>query len=143
MRTKTSDSAATHFLNVDLEIYSRRDLQPLVTAFGAKVLVLYVGRDRGKYSAHLEVSQGTKTVDSTIRAFCRLIEGLPERERRLWNNAIVRSFSIGIRAGTHSNPCDFTIQARTVKAASEVSAQIVLTVYAPEQARLVPPALLR
>jgi hypothetical protein len=38
MGAKTSDSAATHFLNVDLDIYSKRDLQLLVKAFGAKCL---------------------------------------------------------------------------------------------------------
>jgi hypothetical protein len=96
------------------------------------VFVLYVGEERGKYSAHLEVAGLTKTADSTIRAFCRLIERLPERERRLWNNASIQSFSIGIRAGTHPNPCDFTIQTGTVKAVSGVAAQIVLTIYPPE-----------
>lgn len=124
--------AATHFLNVDLDIYSRLDLQPLVKVFGPKVIVLYVGRIRGKYSASLEIAGLTKTPDSTIRAFCRLIERLPERERRLWNNATVRSFSIGIRAGTHPAPCDFTIRPATIKAASEVAAQIVLSIYPPE-----------
>ncbi len=79
MRAKTSDSA-TH-LNVDLDIYSRRDLQPLVKAFGSKVIVLHVGRERRKYSAHLEIAGLTKTADSTTWAFCRLIERLPERER--------------------------------------------------------------
>ena len=124
--------SATHFLNVDLDIYSSRDLQPLVKGFGAKVFVLYVGRERGKYGAHLEIAGLTKTADPTIRAFCRLIKALPEAERRLWNSATVRSFSIGIRAGTHPTPCDFTIQPGTIKAASEVAAQIVLTIYPPE-----------
>jgi hypothetical protein len=131
-RAREQAGQATHFLNVDLNIYSRRDLLPLVKAFGSKVIVLYVGRVRGKYSASLEIAGLTKTPDSAIRAFCRLIEALPEPERRLWNNATVRSFSIGIRAGTHPTPCDFTIQPRTIKAVSEVAAQIVLTIYPPE-----------
>jgi hypothetical protein len=137
MAAKTSDSPETHFLNVDLDIYSKRDLQPLVKAFGSKVHVLYVGRERAKYSAHLEIAGLTKTADSTLRAFCRLIERLPERARRLWTSATVRSFSIGIRAGTHPNPCDFTIQPGTVKAVSDLGAEIVLTIYAPEQHRVI------
>jgi hypothetical protein len=124
---------AAHFVNVDLDIYSTRDLQPIVRRFGGKVDVLYVGLDRGKYCAHIEIAQNTKTADSTIRAFCGLIESLPKSERTLWNNAAVRSFSIGIRAGTHQNPCDFTIRPKTVKAVSDLGAQIVLTIYAPEQ----------
>jgi|HubBroStandDraft_1064217.scaffolds.fasta_scaffold373939_2 hypothetical protein len=43
-------SPATEFLNVDLDIYSRFDLQPLVKALGKKVIILYVGRERRKYS---------------------------------------------------------------------------------------------
>jgi len=57
----------------------------------------------------------------------------PKAERTLWNNAAVRSFSIGIQAGTHPNPCDFAIQPKTVKAVSDFAAQIVLTIYPPEQ----------
>jgi hypothetical protein len=136
MGVRKGHSSATHYLNVDLDIYSRHDLRPLVKGFGAKVNVLYVGRDRGQYCAHLEIIQHTGTADSTIWAFCRLIEGLPEPERLLWNNATVRSFSVGVQAGTQPNSCDFTIRPRTVNAVSEVAAQIVLTIYAPEQTRL-------
>lgn len=132
MRAQSGRSSATHFLNVDLVIYSRRDLQPLVTALGRKVIVLYVGRERGKYSAHLEIAGLTKTVDSTIRAFCRLIDRLPKPERLLWNKAAVRSFSIGIQVGTHPNPRDYTIRPGTVSAVSDVAAQIVLTIYPTE-----------
>ena len=124
----------THFLNVDLDIYSKRDLQPLVDRLGRKVIALYVGRDRGKYSAHLEVAKNTKTADSTIRAFCGLIEDLPKPERSLWNTATVRSFSIGIQAGTQPNSCDFTIRPGTIRAISDTGSQIVLTIYAPETA---------
>jgi hypothetical protein len=80
------------------------------------VFVLYVGRDRGSYSARLEIAGFARTADFTIRALCRLIEALSEPERLLWNNAAVRSFSIGVQVGPHPNPCDFTIQHRTVKA---------------------------
>jgi hypothetical protein len=127
-----SSSTTTQFLNVDLDIYSKRDLRPLVKGFGTKVDVLYVGRDRGRHSARLEISQHarTATADSIIRAFCRLIEGLGERERLMWNNATVRSFSVGIQAGTKPNTRDFVIRPSTVKAVSKLGAEIVLTIYA-------------
>jgi hypothetical protein len=125
-------SSAAQFLNVDLDIYSRHNLQPLVSSLGKKVTALYVGRNRRKYCAHLEVSKITKTADSTIRAFCELIQALPRAERHLWNAATVRSFSIGVQAGKQPTSCDFAIKAKTVKAVSELGAQIVLTVYAPK-----------
>jgi hypothetical protein len=136
MPAQRSRSSATHFLNVDLDICSKHDLQPLVKRLGRKVHALYVGPDRGKHSARLEVADfpKTATADSTIWAFCGLIKGLPESARVLWNTATVRSFSIGIQAGMHPNPCDFTIRPRTVKAVSVLGAQIVLTIYPLETA---------
>jgi hypothetical protein len=50
----------THFLNVDLDIYSTRDIQPLVTALGTKVLVLRIGRTKRTYGAHLAAIKLTK-----------------------------------------------------------------------------------
>ena len=92
-------SSTAHFLNVDLDIYSKDDLQPLVTLFGKKVMVLYVGRDRGKYCAHLEIAKGTKTADSAIRAFCKLIKALPDAGQESWNAATVRSLVSVFRQG--------------------------------------------
>jgi hypothetical protein len=47
----------------------------------------------------------------------------------------IRSRHGGIQAGTHPYSSDFVIGPKTVKAVSDVAAQIVLTVYAPEQIR--------
>jgi hypothetical protein len=124
-------SLDTHFLNVDLDIYSKRDLQPLVDGFGPKVLVLFVGRKNGKSSAHLEIASQTTTADATIRAFCRLIDDLPDPARKIWNTANMRSFSIGVQAVIGSPVRDFRVKQATVMAASNVGAEIVLTVYAP------------
>jgi hypothetical protein len=126
---------AAQFLNVDLDVYSRSDLQPLVNRFGKKVIALYVGRERRRYSAHLELAryQRKPAADSTIRAFCTLIRALPKRERELWNGATRREFSVGVQAGLRPFACDFRIEAQTVKAVAELGAAIVLTVYGPER----------
>lgn len=123
----------TLFLNVDLDLYSRYDLSPLVNALGRKVAVLYLGRERGRYSAHLELAKHTKSADSTIWAFCRIIQSFSERERAMWGAVTLRSFSVGVQAGTEPASCDFVIRARTAKAAAALGAQIALTVYAPER----------
>ena len=123
----------THFLNVDLDVYSRNDLQPLVSRLGGKVSVLYVGRERKRYSAHLELTKVTSSADSTISAFCRLIQTLPKAEMNLWTAATRRSFSVGVEAGETPTTRDFVIRPKTVKAVSELAAEIVFTIYAPEQ----------
>jgi hypothetical protein len=125
------------FLNVDLDVYSRSDLQPLVNGFGKKVMALYVGRERRRYSAHLELARYPKktSADATIRAFCTLIRALPKAERGMWNAAKTREFSVGVQAGQQPFACDFRIEAQTVKAVAELGAVIVLTVYGPERAK--------
>ena len=99
---------------------------------GKRVLVLHAGRDGRTYSAHFELSRQTKCADSTIRSFCALIRGLPRAEGRLWNAAKVRDFNIGVQAEMQPFSYEIALAAETVKAASEVNARIVFTVYAPE-----------
>src|SRR5580700_2356301 len=118
----------THFLNVDLDIYSRSDLQPLVDAFGNAVFVLHVGRFRRTYKAVLEVGRIVKDADATIRVFCELIRALPRPAKRLWKEARTRDFSIGIQAGDEPNTKDFALSADTLKQAARVGAQIVIKI---------------
>ena len=132
-RSKTPD---THFLNVDLDVYSGSNLQPLVDALGKKVIALYVGRERRSHSAHLELPFfRNASADSTIRRFCTLIRALPTAERKRWDSAKTREFSIGVQAGERPFSRDFRIELQTVKAAAELGAAIVLTVYAPEKTK--------
>ena len=128
----------THFLNVDLEIDSRSDLQPLVSVLGKKVDVLYVGRHQRTYMARLELARRTAnpSPDSIVRGFCALIRTLPKAERQLWNTAKVRDFSIGVQAGASPNPYDLTVAAETVKSVSELDARIVFTLYPSDNARV-------
>jgi len=126
-------SSATQFLNVDLDIYSRSDLRPLIDGFGRRVTVMNSGKLKGKYCAHLEVAKYTRNADATIQAFCKLIEALPDDLRARWNAATVLSFSIGIQAGKHPHASDFVVGPKTVKLVADVAAQIALTIYAPEE----------
>jgi len=128
-------SKTTHFLNVDLDVYSRSNLQPLITALGKNVFVLHAGRDKRTYSAHLELTRETKNADATIRRFCELIAALPKAQRDVWNTAKVRDFNIGVQAEMAPHSYEIELEEETVKAASEIHARIVFTVYAPETGR--------
>ena len=121
------DDSVTHFLNVDLDIYSRSNLRPLVDAFGKNVIDLHTDRVGSLYWVLLEVSADAGTVDATIRKFCRLIRALAPTQRRLWNKATRRDFNIGIQSDVEGNT--FHVEAETVKAAAAVGARIVITVY--------------
>src|SRR5262245_55206088 len=64
------DEHGTSFLNVDLDIYSRTRLEPLVSALGKNVFVLHVGWEGGRHGAHLEVSgRSDLGADRLIRYF--------------------------------------------------------------------------
>lgn len=71
----------THFLNVDLDIYSRSNLKPLVDAMSGDVSVLFAGRVKGRNEAHLELSAELTRADTTgadkrISEFCDLVQRL-------------------------------------------------------------------
>jgi len=132
MELPHKQSSTTEFLNVDLDIYAAFDLQPLVSSLGKKVIVLYAGRERRSYTAHLELAGRAKSADSIIRGFCALIRALPGAEKQLWNRAKRRDFSIGVQAGQHPISSDFAVEAATVQAVAQLGARIVLTVYSPQ-----------
>jgi hypothetical protein len=121
----------TRFLNVDLDIYSTRDLQPLAAAFGNKAMVLFVGRVQRTYHAHLELSRMPRSSEAAIRAFCELIRGLPKPARALWNSAKRRELNIGIQAGLEPHATEFRLSPEALHAAQELDAAVTFTVYAP------------
>ena len=124
---------STHFLNVDLDVYSRSNLEPLVAAFGKRVVVLHVGRRRQGYEAHLEIAGNARTADAVIRKFASLIHSLPGPARKLWDTAKRRDFNVGLQAGMQPFALEFSLEPETVQAAASLNARIVITVYAPEQ----------
>ncbi|HEY7476085.1 MAG TPA: hypothetical protein VH679_13795 [Vicinamibacterales bacterium] len=135
------DFHATTFLNVDLDIWSRQPLDPLVAAFGRRVVVLYCGKEGRRYGAHLELpprGASKQRADRLIRGFAGLVRALPARARALWNQARVRDFNIGIQAAAAPHSYELPVDAKTLRAAAGVNARIVVTVYAPVPARTRP-----
>jgi hypothetical protein len=125
---------ATTFLNVDLDIYSRSDLQPLVAALSQKTFVLHAARYGRSHSADLELARSPKTANGAIRIFAGLISGLPKRERRLWDMATARDFNIGVQAATQPHSYEIRLAHDTVETVSALKARIVVTVYGAEVA---------
>jgi hypothetical protein len=132
---KQSDRYLTDFLNVDLELSSKANLAPLVTAMGTKVVVLHLERHKRTYRANLEVAGYEENANRTIRVFCAIVRALPIAAVELWNSAKVRDFNVGVQAGTQPPSYEIALEAATVRAASEVNARIVLTVYGTDLLR--------
>ena len=142
------DEEGTHFLNVDLEIFSRARLDPIVDAFGEKVSVLHVGKWGRRYSAHFELrgsgihppaashNRVAKEADRLVQRFVGLVKQVPRPVRQLWNKADSREFNVGIEAAARSRMFELGLEPKTLEAVASVSGRIVITVYAPE---LLPP----
>ena len=125
----------TTFLNVDLDIASRRDLAPLVDGLHPQLFALHVGRIRGRYRARLELRTQPSNVDTAIRRMVSAVERLPARLRAGWKGAVTRDFDIGIQAGERPPDTEFTIAQETVRMAGRVGARIVITVYGASLSR--------
>ena len=125
--------AETTFLNVDLDLWSRTSLEPLVRALGASVVELFVGQDGRRHVAHLEWARSSPRPDVIIQRFVNAIERLPRSARRLWDQSQRREFNIGIQAAMQPHGFELRLDPTTVEAAARVGASIGVTVYAPEQ----------
>jgi hypothetical protein len=127
--------ALTSFLNVDLDIWSRSPLAPLVEAFGKGVVVLRAGEENGRHAAHLEhaASGSDSDIDVAIQRLVRLVERLPPAMRRVWNRAQGREFNVGIQGGMKPHASEFRIERKTIEA--RIDASLALTVYGAATSR--------
>ena len=144
-RTSQADEAETTLLNVDLDIWSSTPLDDLVRAFGRRVFVLHSGKDGRRYAAHLELATDgqTRDADALVRNFVALVRKLPSASRKLWNQARTRDFNIGIQAASKPFSYELPLAAGTVRAAADVNARIVMTIYGAESTASRAPAVRR
>jgi hypothetical protein len=126
---KKTGEKRTEFLNVDLDVYSRSNLEPLAVELGDRVSVLYVGRERGMRSVHLEIAGQPAGADEAIRAFVGLVRKLSRAKKKLWNGAKSREFNIGVQSGNLPRCLEISLEAKTVELVAEVGGRIVVSVY--------------
>jgi|SRR5207249_3954886 len=128
---KAFDEEAINFLNVDLDIFSKSRLEPLVAAFGDKIGVHYVGPEGSRYAAHLELGF-PKNPDAGIKALVALVRQLSTQAQKLWRNAQVKDFNIGIQGGIKPRYCEFPLHLETLNEVVKLHARVVITVYATQ-----------
>jgi hypothetical protein len=127
----TSPTANSEFLNVDLDIRSRRSLAPLVAAWP---WVQTPGLDAGRVPRWVVASPRIvpKDADAAIRHLVTLVDALPKAARRSWKEASSRTFDIGIQAGLEPRSFEeVKLREGTLKDITRLSARLLVTVYAP------------
>ena len=125
-------SIAPRFLNVDVEVESRADLDPLVAAMARGALAIGRYRRSGRHCVRFELNTSPRSPDHGIRAFSTLLERLPPPARRLWRTARRRDFDIGVQGSRRSDPAIIGLCRETVQLAAKLGGRIVITVYAAD-----------
>ena len=125
------DPRLPQFLNVDMDVESARNLDPLVEAFGRRVIVLHREHRRGRHFATLELSRQPRGPNAAIQSFVKLVEHLPPRARALWNGSRRRVFDIGVDVGKGGHIPVIALSEDTVARASTVGARVLVTCYPP------------
>jgi hypothetical protein len=133
------DQEETHFLNVDVAVWSRSKLEPLVAAFGRRIGVHYVGPEGKGNGAHFSLAKSfEKDANTVARQLATLVTKLPRPARRLWDGARQRDFNIGIQAGIKPHSPEYALEPETVRLVARVGGRIVVTIYAAERPRARP-----
>ena len=121
------------FLNVDLDIESRRSLATLVAALGDDVLVLHQWEANGLFSASLEAAECTGDAETTVNILCDMLEHLPTEVREAWRTCCTRVFNIGYASGQNSGAHTFQspLHPQTVARLAMLGAGVTITIYPP------------
>lgn len=133
----------TDFLAVDLEIVSMRRIDLLAPAFGKHVGVMRHEKV-GKKTVLLLSTGGyvpfddniDKLINKLILSQVKLVQVLPKEARQQWDNAITRTFDIGIQAGKKPPVYEMRLAKRTVAAVSAVGGSVQITIYGSVQKQL-------
>lgn len=119
------------YCNVDVDVYASEALEPLTKALGKKISLHYVGREKNMHSAHFALSSFAKSQqpDLAIRSLAKLIEALPPKPRRLWDQAKHKAFTVGLQSGIEPHYLEYEISQAATRAVAALGASIIITIY--------------
>jgi hypothetical protein len=117
------------FLNVDLDVWSAKDLSQLAAAFEPGAFALHFGPADAGLRMTLELARDPVDPESAIRAFLALVARLPSSAREEWDAASRRDFSIGVEVNAGGPPADVHIEPAILRDVSAVGAGISFVAY--------------
>jgi hypothetical protein len=126
MTTQTSE---VRFLNVDLEVRGREDLQWLIDEFGEDVVNLHHGQIQGYFIATFESGVVRGDPDALIGYFCNLVENLPAEARQKWDRLFSKVFDLGYDSGLGPKSWQSDLRPETVEAVARAGASLRITIY--------------
>lgn len=117
----------TCFLNIDLDIESTVDIEPILKEWGNRVCVLRNEHLDGIYYGSFETNFNNK--EAIIEEYVKLIEGLSSRSREIWDNALKRDFDFGYQSGTTPSHFHSNIDSVQLNKLAQVGGNLVITIY--------------
>jgi hypothetical protein len=118
------------FLNVDLEIVSRSKLDALEAAVSATAHALYCGPVRkGIFLLSLECNVYPKDADAAISRLCAAIDRLGKSERRIWEQALERTFDVGYSLTDKALAVRVVLRPETLERIVAIGGTVAFTCY--------------
>ena len=121
------------FLNIDLDVRSRRSLAPLVAAWPWSYQPLIAeGRPHPRWLI-LHPQRPVQTAEAAAKELPKYIRSLRGDARRCWKHAHRRVFDIGIQAGGAGKAFEeVRLTTATLRYIAAVGASVQETVYPPQ-----------
>jgi len=124
------------FVNVDLEIESKKPLEGIVAEFiDNDHEPLHYEKHERSWIATFEVSCGNNdgNPDSVINRFIEIIERFDEETKKEWDNAFTKVFDIGLEVTGEYSRFQEELKPKTINLISKYGASVAFTVYPLEQ----------
>ena len=135
-------SVPAQFLNADLDVFSDRDLQPLIDEIGERAFLLHGGpfTDELPFMARYEIDHdpGTKSPETLIVTFCLLIESLSSTSRALWDSSRERVIDLGYEVLTSRDRTHDRITADTLARLAALHIDLAWSFYPSDETQHLP-----
>ena len=122
----------TRLLNVDLDVKSVAELEPLTEALGSAVLSQRVGNVGRAHRVRFMLSRQPASPTDAILEFAKLVATLPDDRRAIWEKAQSKEFDIGLESGFEPFSAEWVLERRVIEAIAALGARLRITVYAPD-----------
>jgi hypothetical protein len=124
-------STPAQFLNLDLVLKSKSDLDTIIKYFDEKAFVLHHEEYNGQWMLVMELADQelARNPSEYTERFLEIISEFPDSVRDVWKACTSRSFAYGFDGGSNSPALEATIDARLLLQMARVGADIGITVY--------------
>ncbi len=119
------------FLNVDLEVISRRDPKKFIKALDGAADILRCDRVDDFWVTLIELSnvKPNSQISDVILGLAKLLDGLPENVKSYLKNASSRTFDIGIEGASWPATFEGVVSTKAMAAIAAAKSNLKITVY--------------